>query len=237
MAYPCRICTSPHRAAIDAAMSEPGISDCEISRQFGIPQSSVQRHRTRHVIKPMQDKLAIIARDTAEQRQRQELAREASSNDPSIAAQIEARLGMKAQMAKLDRIEARLERMAEASEQAGSPIGVSQVSSQQLRAIETGAKLGGIGGYKPVSAIPQGAERNVVSITFEFPNAKHTETIGFVGKVVDGDVTDPSAIPDDLPRIHPNQQIARDAEGKTSGAYWSFEKLPDKPADDDGDQS
>jgi hypothetical protein len=218
-------------------MIDTGASENAIALAFGIRRASIGRHRRDHIVKPTLDRLAILNGDNAAREERRILAEAAGSEEPSTQALIEASLGMRRQMEKLNNIENRLERMAQASEQAGSPIGVSQVSSQQLRAIETGSKLAGTGGFKPVAAIPQGAERNVVSITFEFPNAKHTETIDFVGKVVDGNVVDPSAIPDDedLPKPYPNRKINPDE--KLAGSYWDFTKLPDKPADEDDEKA
>jgi hypothetical protein len=235
--HPCLVCCHPKRQAIDALIAT-GASDYEVGRQFGIERVSVGRHRRQHIIKPAQDRLAILAKDADARRERQELATAAASDTPSTQALVEATLGLRRQMAKLDAIEQRLERMAQASEQAGSPVGVSQLSSQQLRAIETGAKLGGIGGFKPPSIVSPMAERATVSIEIIFPNSGKREEIALADRpLIDGDKVDP-VVNDGaaLPAPHPNQKLRRDVEGK-AGAYWDFGTLPDKPADDNGDDA
>jgi hypothetical protein len=63
---------------------------------------------------------------------------------------VAASLGLTAQIAKLERIESRLERMAVAAEAGGSPNGVAVLSAQALRGIETGAKLAGLPGFAPI---------------------------------------------------------------------------------------
>jgi hypothetical protein len=234
MSRVCVICVAKNRAAIDAALLG-GVPDRVVSRQFHIPNSSVQRHRMNHLVRPVQDQLAILTKDTNEKRQRQELAEAARAYTPTINQVIEATLGMKRQMEKLNNIEARLERMAQASEQAGSPVGVSQLSSQQLRAIETGAKLGGIGGFKPPSVIPQASDRAVWSIQMFFQEAGRTEEIGILKPVINGDLNDAPEDAEKLPTPHPNRKIKPDE--KLSGSYWDFSALPKgNEEDDDADK-
>jgi hypothetical protein len=59
---PCLVCTHLQRQAIEGMIlaGEPGYT---IGRQFNIERVSVGRHPRRHVIQPMQDRLAILAKD------------------------------------------------------------------------------------------------------------------------------------------------------------------------------
>jgi hypothetical protein len=110
---------------------------------------AVQRHRTNHILKPAQDRLAIVSKGAGPRQERQQLATAAASDAPSPQDYADAFFGLKAQAEKLSRIEERLERMAAAAEGAGSSSGVAQLAAQQLRSVEVGAKLAGSGGYAP----------------------------------------------------------------------------------------
>jgi hypothetical protein len=176
MSRPCIVCSHPSRQAIDALI-DTGASDYEIGRRFSIERVSVGRHRREHVIKPAQDRLAILAKGTAERRERQELAAAAASDTPSIEALIEATLGLRRQMEKLTSIEQRLERMATLAEGAGSSAGVAALAAQQFRGIETGARLAGIGGYAPPRSPVQVPEGKRWTIQMVFPNAGKVEEI------------------------------------------------------------
>src|SRR5215469_6660184 len=101
--YPCRACTSPLRAEIDAALGS-GVSDYEVSRRFNISRPSIHRHRLRHIIKPMRDRLAVLAKDSEDLRQRRELAQVAAADEPSTQELVEAHLGMRAQISHLAEI-------------------------------------------------------------------------------------------------------------------------------------
>jgi hypothetical protein len=230
MSRPCRICTDQDRPAIDAALLG-GVPDRTVADRFRLPHSSVQRHRVNHLVRPAQDRLAIIARDSAEKRQRQELAQAAMADEPSVQSQVEAALGTRALLKKLGSIEDRLERMNARAEEAGSPTGVAALAGQQIRSLEFGAKLAGNPNFRPPSALPQASDKATVSIEIVFASAPK-ETIALTGRpVIDGDKIDPTAIDDEnLPKPHPNQKIRPDE--KLAGSYWDFTKLPGKPADE-----
>jgi hypothetical protein len=180
MPRPCIVCSRTDRSSIDALIAT-GASDYEVGRQSGIERVSVGRHRRQHIIKPAQDRLALLAKDADARRERQELAAAAASDTPSAQALIEATLGLRAQMAKLTSIEQRLERMATLAEGAGSPAGVAQLAAQQFRGIETGAKLAGIGGFAPAAQTVSQPAAPVFSITMVFPSVGREETISMVG--------------------------------------------------------
>jgi hypothetical protein len=238
MTFPCRVCTSINRVAIDAAMSEPGISDYQISRQFGIPQSSVQRHRTRHLllakmINVVEHKQKQDQRQEKERRQLEQVADAYDKGDPHAIAL--ASLTLPAQAVKLDKLEEELEVASERAAEAGSVVALSSLASQRIRVIEVRSKLAMLGGYKPVSAIPQTDDNGPKwSIQIVFPGAGRREEIALVGKTIDGDLNDPPPDEKDVPKPHPNQKIKPDE--KLAGNYWDFTKLPDKPADEDDEK-
>jgi hypothetical protein len=82
MPRPCLVCTYPDRHAIETVIGT-GASDYEVGRQFDIERVSVGRHRRKHIIKPTQDRPAILAKDAGARRERQELAAAAASDTPS----------------------------------------------------------------------------------------------------------------------------------------------------------
>jgi hypothetical protein len=190
--YPCRACTSPRRAEIDAALGS-GVSDYEVSRRFNISRPSIHRHRLRHIIKPMQDRLAVLAKDSEEQRQRRELAQAASVDEPSTQELIETHLGMRAQIANLSEVKADLRHGATIAREAGSPTGIAQIAGQQLRHVEVASRLGGTGGYR-APALTAGGIGGVLepkwSIQIIFKGSGQTEAINIVGPVGGGEIGD-----------------------------------------------
>lgn len=106
-----------------------------------VERVGVGRHRRRHVIKPAPDRLAIITKGTPAQKEREQLAR---ATEAIVAASID----LQAQVKKLEAIEARLERMSAVAEMGQAPASVAQLAGQQLRAIETGSRLGVLVGMR-----------------------------------------------------------------------------------------
>jgi len=135
MANLCRICVNPAWTEKADRWAREGIADREVARRLGIDKSLVTRHRERHIIKPLRNQLAVASKGASLQRERKELAAAAASDAPSPAQFVEAFFGLKAQAEKLQRIEERLERMAELAEQGGSPNGVASLAAQQLRSV------------------------------------------------------------------------------------------------------
>jgi hypothetical protein len=235
MTQRCRVCTHPdHKTINDLLLS--GVPDLRVAKQFGIETVSVGRHRRNHILRPTQDRMRLLSINREERDERQRLAAAVASDAPSTQALIEATLGLRAQMTKLTNIEQRLERMASNAEQSGAAASVAQLSAQQLRGVEVGAKLGSVGGYKPVAAIPQSAERNIVTIEMVFPNSGRREEIALAGRpVIDGDKFDPGATAGEtVPSPHPNQKIQ---EGSNVGHYWEFPELRGRAAKDDAEDS
>jgi hypothetical protein len=179
MGRSCSICIHPDRQWIDALIAT-GASDYEVARQFPVERISVGRHRRQHILAPMKDRMAIIAKDSEEKRQRRELAQAAASDEPSTQALVEATLGLRRQVEKLSAIEARLARMSDAAEQAGAAAAVAQLSAQQYRGIETGARLAGLRGFNPTSPAGQASEAKVFSISIHFAGSGRTEEINIL---------------------------------------------------------
>ena len=214
---PCIICSSIDKSRIAAEMIAAGAPDQAIADRIGgIHRMAVSRHRRLHVAKPLQDQLALVEKGATQSQERQQLAKAAAADAPSPQQFADAVLGLKAQAEKLTRIEDRLERMAAIAEQNGSPNGVATIAGQQLRGVEVGAKLAGVGGYAPQKA--QGAERGQpFVINFMFSGGR-TESLAF-GAPVDraglidggaeqghGDTLDAEALPDAHP---PSPELAR----------------------------
>jgi hypothetical protein len=197
--YPCRACTSPLRAEIDAALGS-GVSDYEVSRRFNISRPSIHRHRLRHIIKPMRDRLAVLAKDSEDLRQRRELAQLAASDAPSTQELIEMHLGMHAQIANLSEVKADLRYGAHIAREAGSPTGIASIAAQSLRHVEVSSKLGGTGGYRAPTVAAGGGLEHRFSIEMIFQGSGKTEVItvtapaGGGGTVGDADSGDDGVI-------------------------------------------
>jgi hypothetical protein len=171
----CTICENGAKLQLAAELIAVGVSDQIIADQLKVGRMSVARHRVNHGIKPLQDQLAIAGKGAEEKRERKQLAAAAASDTPSPAEVAEALLGLKAQVAKLRRIEERLERMAALAEAGESPAGVAQLAAQQLRSVEVGSKLAGVGGYAPGKSAGDGAPVQTFTININLPGG--TETI------------------------------------------------------------
>jgi hypothetical protein len=140
-----------------------GASDQAIADRIGVSRMAISRHRRGHLMKAAQARLAIVAKGAEPIKERQQLAAAAASDASTPEEFVAAYFGLKAQAAKIDRIEARLERVATIAENAGSPGAVVTVAAQQLRAVETGAKLASTGGFAPPKTAPgAGAQFSLV---------------------------------------------------------------------------
>jgi hypothetical protein len=177
MPRPCIVCCRRDRQEIEALLAT-GIADHEISRRYGIERSAISRHRRDHILKPMAERAALLAKDYDARQERARLAEAAASDSTSIQTLVENSLGMRRQLAKLDTIESRIERLADAAEKSSSAGAAAQLAAQQFRGIETGARLAGLTGYRPVSApAPPANNRPVFSVNIVFRGAGRTESI------------------------------------------------------------
>ncbi len=171
-------------------MLAAGATDQAIADKLGgMSRMAVARHRQNHVIKPAQDRLALISKGAGPRQERQQLAEAAAADAPSAQAFAEAYLGLKAPAEKITAIEARLERMQAVAEGGKSANAVAQLSAQQLRAVEVGAKLSGAGGYAPGKPAEAGGG-TVFAINFIFSNGRRERFEGLVGPNTTGSVRD-----------------------------------------------
>jgi hypothetical protein len=195
MSKVCRICANPGWPEKVQAWVNEGVADRVIARSLSIGKSLVTRHRVNHIIKPLEHTLAIAGRGASAHRQRQEIAAAATSDAPTPAQFVEAFFGLKAQAEKLQRIEHRLERVAVLAEESASPNAVAQVAAQQLRSVEVGAKVAGVGGYAPARAADQAAGAQTFSVNIIFASTGETVSINPVtgtvpASMVDGELED-----------------------------------------------
>lgn len=177
MSNPCRICSDPSWSEQAGHWALNGVSDREVARRLGIDKSLVTRHRQRHVIAPLQHRLAIAGKGDVPRQEREELAAAASSSAPSTKAVVAAAIGLQAQVKKLEVIEGRLERMATVAEAGQSPTSVATLAAQQLRGVEVGSRLAGIGSYAPQRASDHIAAGTRFEVSIVFSGANRTETI------------------------------------------------------------
>jgi hypothetical protein len=191
---PCVICSSMEKTRIAAEMIADGASDQAIATRIGgLHRMAVNRHRRAHVVLPpatitrakgrrpapcSTPPLASPPRPVLPAPALPAPAASASSVPPTASAPTDpasVALGVARQAEKLARVEDRLERMATLAEQNGSPGQVATLSAAQLRAVETGAKLAGVGGFAPQKA--QGVESGQsFVVNFHFSGAR-TETV------------------------------------------------------------
>lgn len=197
MANPCRICSSSDWIDKAGTWAREGVPDREVARRLGCDKSLVTRHRQNHVIKPMQNQLAIAGKGAAPRQERRELAAAAASDAPTPAEFVEAYFGLRAQAEKLQRIEDRLERMATLAEHSQSPNGVAQVAAQQLRSVEVGAKVASTGGYAPQRAPAGGAGAQTFSVNIHFASTGQTLSIMPVGAAEPGKVIEAGCVEGD----------------------------------------
>jgi len=140
------ICSNSSRTEKAAELFANGLSDQAVANALNamapgqppMSEMAVSRHRRAHILKPTQDRLALLGKDREARRERQELTAAAASDTPSTEALIEATLRLRAQTEKLGAIEQRLTRMSDAAEASSSASGVAQLSAQSLRAVEVG---------------------------------------------------------------------------------------------------
>jgi hypothetical protein len=198
MPRPCVICSNSTKLVkaaelIAAGQSDQGVADAlNALDPKAAPMSymAVSRHRRNHIVRPMQDRLTLVAKGEEHRQERQQLAAAVASGAPTPQEFADAVLGLRAQAEKLQRIEARLERMAELAEQNGSPGGAAIVAGQQLRGVEVGAKLAGVGGYAPQKGSGPGIP-STFTLVINLPGAEPTT------------ITAPAVPTDELPEDVP----------------------------------
>ena len=164
---PCTICSSTEKLRLAANMIAAGATDQAIAdRVGGVNRMSVSRHRHNHVMGPAKAlaEAAGKGRDAVDQRAQVMAAAEAG--DPA------AFVALAGIVDDLRRVHNRLERTADAAEQDNQRLAVSSLSAQQLRAAEVRAKPGGVGGYAPGRAGPDGGGMGTFSVNIHLGNGQ-----------------------------------------------------------------
>jgi hypothetical protein len=95
------------------------------------------------MLKPAQDRAAILAKGALARDERKELARAAASDQPSVQQVVQAAVGARQQVEKLLQIEGRLHRMANTAEEHSHFSGAAAIANAQIRGLEYGSRLSG----------------------------------------------------------------------------------------------
>jgi hypothetical protein len=176
MARTCAICGHRDQAAIKQAFSS-GLSDRAIARRFGMSHVAVGNHRKEHILKPMTAAVSALDRGTPQRQQReQQLADIAAGDEGTIATTIAA-FSQTAQLNKMSQHEASLAGLFNQAVAEGSITAATNVVSQQIRTVEVGSKIAGVGGYAPARTVGEAGEASSFSVNIIFSESGHRETI------------------------------------------------------------
>jgi hypothetical protein len=187
----CKICTYPDQAAVKAAFNAAA-TDRELAQRFGVSHMAIGRHRRAHIVRPMAAAVAALDRGRTQRQQREQQLTAIEQGDPVAVAL--AAFGMPQQLDKVTQVEQRLTRMADAAEATGSAAAVAQLAGQQLRAVETGSRLAGVGGFAAAAqATVQPGTTPVFSVNIIFSNGRReeiniVEPCSRIEQEIDGDV-------------------------------------------------
>jgi hypothetical protein len=137
---------------------------------IGVGRMSMWRHRISHVLAPAKALADAAAKGREVADQRAKALGAAEAGDPA------AYLALSAIVDGLRRVDNRLERVGAAAEQHGQRIAVASLAGQQLRVVETRAKLGNVGGYGAARASSDGASAPRFQVTIVLDGKTDTIT-------------------------------------------------------------
>src|ERR1051325_7343653 len=140
---PCSICSDSAKARRAAELIADGATDQAISDALRVGRMSVQRHRTAHVVAPARALVEAAGKGQDAREQRAQVLAAAEAGDPT------AFVALAGIVNDLKKVHDRLERTADAAEQDNRRLAGASLSSQQLRAAEGRAKIGGVGAFSP----------------------------------------------------------------------------------------
>jgi len=140
---PCKICQDSTKARQAAQLVASGLTDEAVGKQLGVSRAAAQRHRTLHIVAPARALVQAAAKDAPAKEKRAEILAAAEAGDPTAFVELAAIVS------DLKKVHQRLERTADAAEEDNQRLAVASLSSQQLRAAEVRAKIGGVGSYAP----------------------------------------------------------------------------------------
>jgi hypothetical protein len=150
-----------------------------------------------HLLKPLADRVALLARDAAEKQQRKELARAVKEGEPSTEALVAQHLGTRAMTRKFATMDDTLARETEHAASIHHSTAVATLTGTRVRVAEAGMKMAGTGGYKtPSVAASGGGLEQKWSIQMIFQGSGRTEEINVVGPVSGAEVDEASDVID-----------------------------------------
>ena len=174
---PCGICSSSDKMRRAAELVAGGATDEAVGAQLGVSRAAAQRHRTLHVVAPAKALVEAAGKGQDAREQRAQVLAAAEAGDPT------AFVALAGIVNDLKKVHERLERTADAAEQDNQRLAVASLSSQQLRAAEVRAKIGGVGAYSPQK---QGTvESPMFSITMIFGDRKERIDMTAAGQTID----------------------------------------------------
>jgi hypothetical protein len=188
---PCGICVSAEKMRIAGEMIAKNCSDQAIADACQVGRMVSSRHRRFHVLEPARAVVAAASKGADAVTRRQEImAAVEEGNSPQVW------LALSEIVKDLRGIHDRLERSAAGAEADGQRMAVASLSSQQIKAQEVRAKMGGIGGYAPQRDQGGGAGGTRVNISINLGDdrvEKFTTVVGGDrrGEVIDNDALGP----------------------------------------------
>jgi hypothetical protein len=138
---PCLICSDTSKARLAAEMVAAGATDKAVGNRLGVSRASAQRHRLAHLVAPARALVEAAAKDAPAKEKRAEIAKAIEAGNPLAFVELASIVS------DLKTVHERLERTADAAETDKQRLAVASLASQQLRAAEVRAKLGGAGAY------------------------------------------------------------------------------------------
>jgi hypothetical protein len=141
----CSICVSEKLTKTVTRLLAEGATQAEISRQLGLGKMSLSRHVRAHLLPVTQAIARAVERDNPARAQRRELIEAAENGELNP----EHYLSLSAIVGDLKSAAERIERASGKAEENGQMNAVAALSGQAIRAVETRAKLGSVGGFAP----------------------------------------------------------------------------------------
>jgi hypothetical protein len=158
----CTVCVDAKLSRSVSQMLAEGLSQSEIARRLKIGKMSLSRHVRAHLLPVTKAIARAVERDNPAREQRQQLIEAAEKGDLNP----EQYLSLGAVVGDLRRAADRIERTSGKAEEAGQMNAVAALSSQAIRAVETRARLGSVGGFASQKGRSDGEASVPFSITF-----------------------------------------------------------------------
>jgi hypothetical protein len=177
---PCTLCSEAAKARRAAEMIAAGAPDQAIADALGVGRMAVNRHRVNHVVAPAKALVEAAGKGADAREKRAEIMAAAEAGDPA------AFVALADIVSDLRRVNERLERTADAAELDNQRLAVASLSSQQLRAAEVRAKIGGVGSYAPTKGREGDAKAPVFSVVMHLGEGQ-TMRLDAMAATIDAD--------------------------------------------------